>query len=212
MPTSGSKIDKKFNSFYDDLKKYLSNLEDRFLKIISDTEPDLGKFEYEIKAYLILSHGAIEEYIENIVQEVLDNSISRFINKKKIINEALLSLAGCYGNIRIDGKESSSEQKSFDYIRKDLLKIKSEFSKTIRKNHGIDIVRLRKLLIPVAISIKDDPDIKNSLQQLSKERGNYAHKGSGAKKIVNPTDAKKYIKGCCKFCLDIRDKAKQLFK
>jgi hypothetical protein len=211
MPKYSSEIDKNFDLLYDDLKNYLSNLENKFLSAIPADEIDIEKYEYEIKAYCLLSHGAIEEFAERVATKAMIESVNIYMGKR-VINATLLSLVGCYGKIEIDSDESCSEKKPFDYIRENINKIKKDFSKKINDNHGITIIHLRELLTPVAIYIKEDTDLKDSLKQLSKERGSYAHGGGGVKKIIGPDDAKKYVKDCRELCLDIRNKAKNIFK
>lgn len=208
-----ARVNHDIDDIYNNLDNYLKSLEDCFIKhLLEDEDLDPPNSELNIKAYCILSHGAIEEFMEKIVIKVMEESIGDYIRSRgKKINRALISLVGFCGKLKIDDDYSNSETKSFDYIRKELVDIKSTFSNKINDNHGISISHLRGLLTPVGLHIKDEPDLKDSLKHLTNERGSYAHKG-GLKKIINPKDAKKYVKDCRKIGLDIKNKAKNIFQ
>jgi len=198
-----------------DLKKYIELLEDRFIKKYIPVEPEIGPEEYEqfVKAYCLLSHAAIEEYMEEVVLKVIEKSIDDWTRERKIV-DGLLTLISYYG-IRLKIDEGVDEVKVFDYLRKMFKEAKKEFSKDIEKNHGIAIINLRRLLLPVGIDIKQDLNLKNSLNKLSSERGIYAHfqRGDrkGAKKVLSPEDAQKYVEDCLSFCEDIKNKALNKF-
>jgi hypothetical protein len=83
---------------------------------------------------------------------------------------------------------------------------KAEFSRKVYNNHGISILYLRALLIPVAIEIKQDLKLLNSLQKLAEGRGIYAHKWR-VKTVLAPEDAKRQVEDVLDLCNDIRGKA-----
>jgi len=60
--------------------------------------------ELKIKAYIFLSHAAIEEYLEKIVLDVAEKAIKEFISTEKI-TRALVGLisSGLIGRIDEDG-------------------------------------------------------------------------------------------------------------
>ena len=200
---------------FDGLKKHIAELEGRFINQFIPVDPEIGPEEYEhfVKAYCLLSHAAIEEYIEEVALKVMKRSIDDWRNKKKLVN-SLLTIIAYYG-IRIKVDEGEEETKIFDYLRKILDDANDKFSKDVEKNHGISISNLRNLLIPVGIDIKQDINLKDSLKKLSSERGVYAHyqKGDrkGAKKVISPENAKSYVGDCLLLCEDIKDKAMKIF-
>jgi len=200
---------------FDNLRKYISDLEDKFIKSYIPANPEIGPKEYEhfVKAYCILSHAAIEEYVEEVALKVMKRSIEDWKTKKKIV-DSLLSIVTYYG-LRLKIDEWEEETKVFDYLRKIIDEAKDKFSKDVDKNHGIRIQDLRNLLIPVGIDIMQDLNIKNSLHRLSSERGVYAHyqnaSRKGARKVISPEDAKNCVDDCIKLCEDIKNKAVRKF-
>jgi len=82
--------------------------------------------------------------------------------------------------------------------------VRKRFSKDVYNNQGISLKYLRRLLI--AIDIKDDVNLLNSLRRLASERGQYAHKRL-IKNILSPEDAKNYVGDCLELCEDIKAKA-----
>jgi len=200
---------------FNNLKIYVATLEDRFIKQYIPVDPEIGPGEYEIsvKAYCLLSHAAIEEYVEEVVLKIMQRSIDDWTTKRKIV-DGLLTLISYYG-LRLKIDEGEDETKIYDYLRKILKEAKEKFSHDIEKNHGIGIANLRQLLLPVGIDIKQDENIKNSIKKLASERGLYAHyqRGDrkGAKKVLSPEDAKNYVDDCLNLCEDIKNKALNKF-
>lgn len=199
----------KIDKLYNDLSGYIKGIEDTFINPFIPADPAItaNDYMYQVKAYCVLAHAAFEEYFEQVSLRVMTKSIENYIYHKKI-NESLLLLIGCYNEkIEIDTEEKNPESRTFDLVRKlfDILTVKH--SKEINDNHGTSIKYLRNILIPVAIDILDDINTKNSLTQLSYERGTYAHKFS-AKRIVPPEDAIQYVFDCLALSEDIRNKAK----
>ncbi len=178
---------------FDELIEYINGLEGKFISSYIPVDPEVGPEEYEhsVKAFCLLSHAAIEEFIEEVALKVMKKSIDDWRDHKRIVN-SLLTIISYYG-IRLKIDESEDETKVFDYLRKILEDANGKFSNDVEKNHGISLNNLRNLLIPVGIDIKEDIKLKNSLSRLSSERGVYAHyqKGDrkGAKKVLSPEDA-----------------------
>lgn len=61
------------------------------------------------------------------------------------------------------------------------------------------------MFVPLAIDIINDENIMNSLNQLSKARGKYAHKRT--KSVISPEDAKNYVQDCLLLCYYIKEQA-----
>jgi len=212
MPTSPiASISKQFDQLYKELKNYTELLDSRFLSLhLARRTIKPSEYEFDVKAYCILSHAAFEEYFEKLILEILNISVDRFIRRRPDVNIGLITLIGTQTNIKIDLERGTSETSAFQYIKTNLEEAKRVFSAQIERNNGISIKDLRNLLIPVAINIKEDATWKNSLQQLSSERGSYAHK-VGAKTILAPEDAKRYVQDCLLISKDVLVQAKKRF-
>lgn len=210
-------INKEIDSLYEELAEYLQKIEMKFLDRIGE-EDDLTNWEEEIKAYCLLAHAAIEEYIEIISAKVMSESIDRYLfSGGKNMNNALLGLLAWHGKLKEKiEKESESDdwsKKTFDYLRECMEEIKDKFSQELKANHGVTIKNLRNILLPIALTVKDDPNLKSSLTQLTEGRGSYAHFRIKVKKIFNPKDVRQYVSDCREeLCCDMRDKAKRMFQ
>lgn len=212
MAASVAVIMSKFDDFYTILDSHLRILESQFIARFLPANPLTPPSDYEhfVKAYCILSHAAIEEYFESVSLGVMSQSLDEWQNHRKN-TDTLATLISCFGlKITIDDNENNRETKVFDYLRAVFDEAKRKLSQEINENHGISAKYLRKLMIPVAISIVDDVSLLNSLKQLAKARGEYAHKQL-IKTVLAPEDAKSYVEDCLKICEDIRAKANSKF-
>jgi hypothetical protein len=201
----------KFEALYRALKDEINELEKQFIQPFIPADPNVGPNQYGhlVKAYCILCHAAFEEYFEELAFEVMNLSIKHWFNKTNKVKstETLMTLV-CYYGLKLDIDDNDSQPDLvFDYLRKIFKEVKDKFSKYTKvENHGISIKYLKKLLLPVAIDIKRDAMLLNSLQQLASERGAYAHKRV-SQKILTPDDAKNIVEDCLKLCEDVKEKA-----
>lgn len=201
------------NALYAELQDYLDELASKFVDKYIPADPAVSPSDYshDVKAYCVLAHAAFEEFIEAVVLAVIDNAVNKWI-KQRTSDDVLIALLCWHGaKLKIDDDENSPETKPFDYLRVLINDAKAAFSQFVRHNHGVSILYLRKLLIPAAIEVKQDPSLLNSLRQLADGRGMYAHKGK-VKVVVPPEDAKRYVKDVLLLCSDVRDKAFQALK
>ncbi|HZT61372.1 MAG TPA: HEPN domain-containing protein [Pyrinomonadaceae bacterium] len=202
-----------FDKLHSELEAHISSLEAKFIKPFLPSVNPLAtpaEYEYDVKAYCVLSHAAIEEFFESVSLKVMSLSFDEWVYKKKN-SDTLTALVCNYRlHIDVDTDERNSEKKCFDYLRPVFEEAVKRHSNDVHKNHGASITYLRKLMIPVAVDVKDDIKLKNSLNQLAKERGEYAHKQT-IKKFLSPEDAKNYVDDCLSLCDDIRVKVNNMF-
>lgn len=197
---------------YDELEKYVTLIRTKYLDPFIPAHPTAkpSDYEFEVKSFCILSHAALEEYFENVAITIMHKSIEAFYSQT--LTYPLLAMLS-YSNQRlsIDGNEDHAELKSFDNIRNLLEEFKQQFSIEINNNNGISPKYLRKIFTPIYINIIDDPNIKNSLKQLAKERGSYSHKRKNPT-IPPPEDVRAYVDDCLSLCRNIKDQAYALIK
>lgn len=198
-------------SLFEDLKSHLDGLEEKFIKTflgVSTADPD--DYDLFVRAYCVLSHAALEEYLEGVALYVMQRSVEDFIFRREV-KDTLLTLTAYLGlKLEADENESVDETKAFDKLRTLLEDAKTKFSRSVHRNQGISVKYLRKLLCPVAVDIKQDTNLKNSLIQLAKERGAFAHHRA-ARKVISPEDAKNFVSDCLELCKDIKEKIDQKF-
>jgi len=196
------------NVLYTDLEKYIGELTAKFIDVYLPANPGTppSAYTHEVMAYSVLCHAAFEEFIEEVVLAVADNAVSQWIMARKVTDTITALLCWHGAKLKIDQNENAQETKPFDYLRPLIEDAKAAFSGEVKRNHGVSILYLRGLLIPVAIEIKQDANLLNSLKQLADGRGNYAHKRR-VKTVLAPEDAKRYVQDVLILCDDVRAKA-----
>jgi hypothetical protein len=198
-------------SLFHDLTINVARLEDTFINsFLLEAAAKPEEYDLPVRAYCVLSHAALEEYFEGIALYVMKQSINDYIQHKRVRDSLLTLTAYNQLELNVNEDETTDEIRTFDVIRPMLADVKTRFSRSVHKNQGISIKYLRRLLNPVAVDIKQDSNLKNSLMQLAKERGTFAHRGA-ARKIVSPEDAKNYVNDCLELCRDVKEKADQKF-
>jgi hypothetical protein len=198
------------NALYGELTSYIQELGVKFVDKFIPANPATPPTDYahDVRAYCVLCHAAFEDYMETVVLAVASHAVDQWVAvTPRKINDVVPALLSWHGaKMKIDDNENSPEQKPFDYLRPLILQAKGAFSREVFKNHGVSILYLRNLLIPVAIEINPDPNLLNSLKKLAEGRGNYAHKGK-VKTVLAPEDAKKHVQDVLTICDDVRVKA-----
>lgn len=208
-----------FDSLLNQLRKYVKDIEEKFIKIHLENKlaaPD--DYNLDVKSYCILSHAAFEEFMETIALQVMSKSIKKYNNEGKI-SKPIISLMHFKSNHDnyldkdTDTLTIQSIEKIFDYNRQKLEEIKSNFSKEVHKNHGVSLKYLRKLLMPISLDIPTDVKWSNSLAKLADERGSYAHKyldRGKVKQSISPEDAQLVVVDCIELCNEVVNRAKLL--
>lgn len=202
----------EFEELLIDLKKHIEKLEKTFIRRFIDdriTNPDEiidpDEYEHHVKAYCVLCHAAFEEYFEDIALKVMHRCLDEWLDSRKYA-DTLVTLVSYYEQkLAINSNETTV----FDSLRGIFDEVKRKFSTDVHNNHGISLKNLRNLLIPVAIDITEDANLKNSLNQLVLERGIYAHKRS--KGALAPEYAKDYGDDCLELCEEVKAKAENKF-
>lgn len=198
-------------SLFETLTRNVARLEDVFIKgflPLSTAKPE--DYDLQVRAYCVLTHAALEEYLEGIALYVMKQSIDDYVMGKKVRDSLLTLTAYSRLELAVNENETTDEIRTYDVLRRMLDDANKRFSRSVHNNQGISLKYLRRLLNPVAVDIVQDSNLKNSLMQLSKERGTFAHKGA-ARKVVSPEDARNYVKDCLELCKDIKEKTNQKF-
>src|SRR5882762_9057412 len=100
------------------LEKHLARLEESFIKsFLTAATANPLDYDLPVRAYCVLSHAALEEYVEEAAMYVMTQSIDEFVMKQKY-RDTLLTLATCYGlKLEIDEDEKNNETKTYDQLR-----------------------------------------------------------------------------------------------
>ncbi len=194
----------------------LKNLEDRLLKlkkkfISPHTSPTAspGTYLLDLQSYAILAHAAFEEYIEFISVKVAEKAFEKFKNEKKMSFTTLCMLHF------IEGHDSLNSWANTDIIYDRLLSrlgnIKVKVSQMAASNNGIDMKYLKKLLIPVGLDIPHTAIEINSINQLARYRGTYAHQSTIALSIIpTPSDVVNAVTDVLNYMRALDQKARKV--
>ncbi len=193
------------------LELYLLEVEDKYLKSHLGSIESPNDYMFDVKSYCILCHAAFEEYMENIcivlLQEVWENFI--FHQRYSYSTLCLLHFKGDAEDI--DDENWGDNQRMFDYIKEKLKTIKNTYSiYLMSNNHGVSMKYLKKMLIPLGLDIPLNPIWQNSLTQLAKFRGGYAHTSKRVATTLSPEDANKYVYDVYDMMIDITSKARHI--
>ncbi len=193
-----------------ELSRRVHDYRSKFIDPFIPANPEIGpeKYELDVKAFCLLSHAALEEFFEKIALLVMQHSVDSWVMMKKLTDTALM-LIGRYGlKYELSEEDEANEISVYTHVRLMLDQAQRRFSKDVYDNHGASPKYLRAILVPIGIDFMPDTNAANSLTQLAKQRGLYAHRGL-AHSVLSPEDALKYVEDCLEFAKGIRDRANQ---
>ena len=174
------------------LQDYLLELEIRYIEpILSKPIPDKGD-ELDLRSYCVLSHAAFEEFAETVATYALEQIVTRFVSNQEIC----LGLCTILHFSSIKAESTDNVNIVYDYIMNALKDIKSTMSTEKRKNnHGTSMKYLKKMLVPLGVSIPNDTTLLGSLEQLAGQRGAFAHNFSSLRitNVPSPLDLTTYV-------------------
>jgi hypothetical protein len=209
-----------FDELFSALEKELCDLREKFLAEFLPAKPEHTPedFEYEVKSFSLLSHAAFEEFIEAISETMMQKIENDLILKRTTLSTSCFLTA--YG-IKIDLSDDDDAQdvSCFEHIRLAIAKAKSLHSSTLKDNHGFSAKYMRKLLIPVGISMPQGPKME-SLKKLAEARGSFAHTmaklaryGSykRANRVLTPEEVAAAADDCRAICDEMRSRAKAVW-
>lgn len=178
------------------LKKSLLELEERYLSPHL-TPATLGKSrreeELDVAAFSVLTHGALENYVEGLAVWALARLEKNWIFRKR----ASRGTAALLLQTEHSSDNETDTRSVFDALREALDKAKNDHSRVIQKNNGIAVKHLRSLLSPLGVDVPTDPLLIGSLDVLVKMRHSWAHQSRfGAKTVRSAADAKKTVGDC----------------
>ncbi len=203
----------------DDVKALVKALEDRILdveiKFISQhtvpTEP-ASAYALDVQSYAVLCHAAFEEFAESLCLRVLDEVENRWVNYKQfgIATFCLLHFDLETTSHSIDNWTDATRH--YDYIREEIHVRKSKLSKyAIQNNHGVGVKYLHSLFLPIGLEMPQDVNEKNSLEQLVRMRGFYAHAHTlsrpNAVTVTSPQSAVNNVEDVLQYMNKMADKA-----
>lgn len=164
----------------------IADLKRRLIRI--DPAGSYTELEYiKARAFVLLSHGALEDYIEAVCMEVADAAIAAFSADEKP-RRAIVTLVH-YGA----EKDPSTVSPSGPWqIRAALKASRQQLLRWRDANNGIKEKDVLRLLLPIGLKESEMGVVwLQSMSELGSLRGRVAHHGhrAGAKTPVDPGDA-----------------------
>jgi hypothetical protein len=189
MKRSGPRIELKA------LTRSVKEVESRFL-LPHLGPPTLGAPSREevldVAAYVVLVHGALENFAEGLALWVLTRSVANWTKRKKATRSTVSLLL-----YQKPPADDSLQKPVFDNIRMALDSAKATVSKTVHDNHGITLDHLRTLFVPLGVNIPADPVLTASLELLVTMRHQWAHQDRRRTKLVKSAkDAQTTVSDC----------------
>lgn len=188
-----------------ELKTFAKKIEKQFL-LPYLTNASLQPNEEEHRAaaaYIVLFHGALENYVEGVSLWALNTAEKKWRekNRSSVTTASLL--------LHHASSDSNDETKTvFDTIRLGLERAKRSLSTKVGKNNGITVAHLRELLKPVGIDVPSDPVLIGSLEKVISVRHQWAHQYRYSARVYeSATDAKKLVEDCVILAEKISDNA-----
>ncbi|WP_172332545.1 HEPN domain-containing protein [Mangrovicoccus sp. HB161399] len=147
------------------------------LRGVPDVSNDTVLHHLKVQSYILLTHAAFEEYLEEIAKRLVNESVSNFLTTKKI-NSCVASL------VAFETVAQFSEETSRKSIRKEVVEnlntfvaiAKRNYLRDVKDNHGIKIKDQKKILLSVGIDPEEvDTVTASAMDAFGEKRGGVAH-------------------------------------
>jgi RiboL-PSP-HEPN len=178
------------------LKRSIFEIEQRFLSVHLTSAPALNppsrQERLDIAAYVVLSHGALENFVEGVALWVLTRSVDRWTAKKRVTRATASILLSQSPPAAPTGPTTI-----FDTVRTALDEAKTNISRTINDNNGISTRHLRSLFYPLGVDVPEDPILVGSLELVIAIRHEWAHRSRfGASVTKSAQDVRTAVADC----------------
>lgn len=203
MALSGPKIELRR------LTRFLGELETRYLApYLQPTAlgPPSRDEVLDVAAFVVLAHGALENFAEALTVWLAGRVTSNWIKKRRVSR----STAALLLRTKHEVSDEDSTDTVFDTIRNALDRAKAERSSAAHANNGIETKHLRALLAPLGIDIPNDATLVASLHTLVTIRHEWAHQRLGATSSRGAADVKKLAEDCLAFAQQIASRVSAL--
>lgn len=193
------------------LKKTIDELEAHFLKPYLTT-PTLGAPKREetlqVGAYVVLAHGALENFVEGVALWVLAKVVSNWTAKKR----ASRSTASALLYQAAPAIDPGSKVTIYDNLRDALTAANKALSHAIRENNGITPKHLKQLFFPLGVDVPGNPVLTGSLESLITMRHFWAHQyRHGVAVVKTAADARLAVGDCVKFAEELAEEARAAY-
>lgn len=201
MPLSGPKAELRR------LTRFVGELEKRYLAphlTPTSLGPPSRNEVLDVAAFVVLAHGALEDFAEGLTIWIAGRVQSNWIRKRRVSR----STAALLLRTKFDGDDETSTDTAFDTIRRSMERAKTERSSAANANNGVAPKHFRSLLAPLGLDIPGDATLIASLDSFVNMRHEWAHQSrSGAKTSRGASDVKKLADDCLAFAQQLVSRA-----
>ena len=178
------------------LKRFIAEVEGQFLAphlASSALAPPTRREVLDVAAYVVLTHGALENFIEGLGLWALERVERSWLYNKR----ATRATASILLYLSAPKEDTAPGKSVFDNLRLALQDAKSEAAVRIEKNNGVAPLNLRALFRPLGIDVPEDPILSASLDSLVSLRHQWAHQYRfGARVLKSARDVKRTVQDC----------------
>ena len=190
------------------LQQFVAKLEVKFLRTHLATTATLAPPRedeiFDVASYVVLAHGAIENFVEGVSYWVLERLEVSWRTKRR----ATRCTASLLLFQPIPSGAIADATTVYDTLRLALVRAKTEVSNKIAANNGITSRHVDDLLRPLGIDVPRDPVLTGSLDLLVKVRHEWAHQFRfGAKTPKSARDVHQAVADCLQFAEKIANAA-----
>jgi hypothetical protein len=193
------------------LKRFVGKLEKHFLLphlgVITLTPPSDAEV-LDVASYIVLTHGAFENFIEGLSLWALKRlEQSWLLNKRATRCTASLLL---FHPVPGENTPPGAASTVFNTIRLAVIEAKSDLSNKIQQNNGITPRHLKSLFRPLGVEIPSDPVLTASLDSLVSMRHEWAHQSRfGATVRRSARDVQMTVMDCISFAEKLSEEVRK---
>jgi hypothetical protein len=173
-------------NIYSSLEDRLLDLIDRFIDCHKDPTESPESYALDVESFILLSHAAFEEFVEELGKAVANESLCNFKSGK--ISKTTLCLLHFSDS---DSLSNWDESKTlYDRLLTKYFERVNQYNNSIADNNGVNLKYLKKILIPIGLDIPHEFKHTNAISTLATMRGGFAHK---YKQAVNNVKTPQYV-------------------
>lgn len=195
------------------LRKFVAEVETKFIAphVRHRRTPAMGTPSrdevLDVAAFVVLVHGAFENFVEGIGLWALEE-LERSWTYKKRLSRCSASLLLYHTTSRQDFE---APRTVYENIRLAISEAKSSVSADIEQNNGIAMRHLRGMFTPLGIDVPDDLALSAAVDLLVTLRHEWAHQYRyGAKKVKFASEVKKTVDDCLVLAQRLADGARSI--
>lgn len=190
------------------LKARVREFEEHFLRQYLTQPPTLAppsrKEILDVGAYVVLVHGAFENFVEGLALWALSHVVDGW-TKRKRASQCTAAILLHHSSQTVDKEQAVTV---YNQLRAALSEVKVTASNAVNQNNGITVQHLRALFYPLGVDVPDDPPLIAALHSVVTMRHHWAHQNRfGAVVARAARDAQLQVKDCLVFAERLADHA-----